>query len=70
MIIKIILLEIGIFYLITYLANKFNLFSDLIESQTHKKLISNNKNLKITGGIFIFLSVAFFLKQHHQALNH
>ncbi len=65
MIIKIILIEIGIFYLITYLANRLNLFSDLIESQTHKKLIGNNKNLKITGGIFIFLSIAFFLKQQN-----
>jgi UDP-N-acetylmuramyl pentapeptide phosphotransferase/UDP-N-acetylglucosamine-1-phosphate transferase len=59
--IQLLATSLGIFFLINYVAVKYNLLLDNKKSSIHKIFIDKKSNPPFTGGIFILFSILFFL---------
>ena len=59
--IQLLAASLGIFFLINYVAIKYNLLLDNKKSSIHKIFIDKKSNPPFTGGIFVLLSLLFFL---------
>ena len=59
--IQLLATSLGIFFLINYVAIKYNLLLDNKKSSIHKIFIDKKSNPPFIGGIFVLLSLLFFL---------
>ncbi len=58
---QLLIISLGIFFLINFLTNKYNLLLDNKKSSFHKSFIDKNSTPPFTGGTFILFSLFFLL---------